>query len=397
MERRVGIIGGGISWLLACKYVLEKGYQPIVFESQPGLGGVWTRTVETTKLQTPKPAYEFSDYPWPSSVKEVFPDQNQVMAYLESYANHFNLFPYIKFNTSVVDIDYVTQQGQDMLSWSHWGGGDGSIGNLKGKWEITTTTTTTVQEHQVHEVEFVILCVGRFSGVPNIPNFPPSKGPDAFINGKVIHSMDYSAMDNSDAAAFVKGKRVAVVGYQKSALDIANECSIANGVENPCTLIYRYAHWNVPDYLPYGVSLASLYLNRFSELLLHKPGEGLLLSLLATILSPLLHQIQVSPEEIQFDTGNSFLQQIASCSISTAPEKFYDKIEEGSIVLKKSKGFCFNKYGLVFNDDAMAPLETDIVILCTGYKGDEKLKNIFKSPKFQNYIMGSSNSTVPLY
>ncbi|KAI3870466.1 hypothetical protein MKW92_012593 [Papaver armeniacum] len=302
------------------------------------------------------------------------------MAYLESYANHFSLLPYIKFNTSVVDINYVTQQGQDMLSWSHWGGADGGIGNLKGKWEITTTTTTTtVQEHQIYEVEFVILCVGQFSGVPNIPDFPPNKGPDAFINGKVIHSMDYSAMENSDAAKFVKGKRVAVVGYQKSALDIVNECAIANedtitntiaGVENPCTLIYRYAHWNVPDYLPYGVSLASLYLNRFSELLLHKPGEGLLLSLLATILSPLL------------------LQQIASCSISTAPEKFYDKIEEGSIVLKKSKGFGFNKDGLVFNDDATAPLETDIVILCTGYKGDEKLKNIFKSPKFQKLHHG---------
>ncbi|KAI3861634.1 hypothetical protein MKW98_000586 [Papaver atlanticum] len=404
MERRVGIIGAGISGLLACKYVLEKGYQPIIFESQPCLGGVWTHTVETTKLQTPKPAYEFSDYPWPSSVEEVFPNQNQVMAYLESYANHFNLLPYIKFNTSVVDIDYVTQQGQDMNSWSHWGGTDGGISNLKGKWEITTTT---VQEHQVHEVEFVILCVGQFSGVPNIPDFPPNKGPDAFINGKVIHSMDYSAMDNSDAAEFIKGKRVAVVGYQKSALDIVNECAIANGVENPCTLIYRYAHWNVPDYLPYGVSLASLYLNRFSELLLHKPGEGLLLSLLATILSPLrwafskfvesyikskfpLKKYNLIPE-------HSFLQQIASCSISTAPEKFYDKIEEGSIVLKKSKGFGFNKDGLVFNDDATAPLETDVVILCTGYKGDEKLKNIFKSPTFQKYIMGSSNSTVPLY
>ncbi|KAI3954813.1 hypothetical protein MKW92_032323 [Papaver armeniacum] len=387
MERRVGIIGAGISGLLACKYVLEKGYQPIVFESQPGLGGVWTRTVETTKLQTPKPAYEFSDYPWPSSVKEVFPDQNQVMAYLESYANHFNLLPCIKFNTTVVDIDYVTQQGQDMLSWSHWGGADGGIGNLK--------------------VEFVILCVGQFSGVPNIPDFPPNKGPDAFINGKVIHSMDYSAMENSDAAKFVKGKRVAVVGYQKSALDIVNECAIANGVENPCTLIYRYAHWNVPDYLPYGVSLASLYLNRFSELLLHKPGEGLLLSLLATILSPLRWAISKFVEsyikskfplkKYNLIPEHSFLQQIASCSISTAPEKFYDKIEEGSIVLKKSKGFGFNKDGLVFNDDATAPLQTDIVILCTGYKGDEKLKNIFKSPKFQNYIMGSSNSTVPLY
>ncbi|MCL7042345.1 hypothetical protein MKW94_021031 [Papaver nudicaule] len=416
MERRVGIIGAGVSGLLACKYVVEKGFQPIVFEAQPGLGGVWTHTIETTKLQTPRQAYVFSDYPWPSSVKEDFPNHKQVMGYLESYANHFGLLPYIKFNTSVVDIDYViTQQGhQDMLSWTHWGGTtDGCWSNPKGKWQITTTTITTtigVQEHQVYEVEFVILCVGKFSGVPNVPHFlPPNKGPDAFSNGKVIHSMDYSAMDKSGAAEFVKGKRVAVVGYQKSALDIANECAIANGVDNPCTLIYRRAHWNIPDHHPYGVSLASLYLNRFSELLLHKPGEGLLLSLLATFFSPLRWAISKFVEsyikskfplkKYNLIPEHSFLQEIASCSIPTVPDRFYDLVEEGSIILKKSNEFGFNKDGLVFkdDDDATAPLEIDVVILCTGYKGDEKLKNIFKSPKFQSYIMGSSNSTVPLY
>ena len=75
-------------------------------------------------------------------------------------------------------------------------------------------------------MDFLILCIGRHSGTPNIPAFPANKGPELF-KGKILHSMDYSYMDN--VSEFVKGKSVTIIGSGKSAFDIAAEVAKVNG------------------------------------------------------------------------------------------------------------------------------------------------------------------------
>lgn len=71
------------------------------------------------------------------------------------------------------------------------------------------------------------------------------------------------------------------------------------------------------------------------------------------------------------------------------PDCFYERVEDGSLILKRSRKFCFCTTGLII-DDEVDPLETDIVIFATGYKSDEKISNIFALNYFKKCITGSS-------
>ncbi|KAL0427332.1 UNVERIFIED_CONTAM: putative flavin-containing monooxygenase 1 [Sesamum latifolium] len=322
----------------------SRGFNPVVFEAEEQVGGLWNHTIESTRLQNIKDFFQFSDFPWPSSVRDPLPTNAQLLEYLQFYARHFELLPYIKFNSKVISVSYVGECEEEIQSWELWGGSGKAFGS-KGKWNLKVLHT---KEESVKEyaAEFVVICIGRFSGLPEIPSFPPGYGPEVF-SGKVLHSMDYSAMDNANAAEFIKGKRIAIIGSGKSAVDIAFECGKANGNDIPCTVIQRTIHWMLPhDAQPWGLSSGFLCFSRFAELLVHKPGEGFLSSILATSLWPLC--------------------------------------------------FSFCKEGLIL-DGEDDPVKADIVIYATGYKGDEKLKNIFSSPTFQDFIAGSPTSTIPLY
>ncbi|KAJ6411909.1 hypothetical protein OIU84_005051 [Salix udensis] len=399
MEKRVAVIGAGISGLLACKNIMEKGFNPIVFEARSGIGGVWSRTIESTRLQTPKSFYQFSDFAWPSSVTETFPDDKQVMEYIKAYAIHFNILPRIRFNCKVTCIDYVLHGNEDFPSWDLWGG-TGWPFSPTGRWNVTVQDARDpTAPVEVYQLDFVILCIGKYSDLPNIPDFPLNRGPEVF-NGKVLHSMDYAAMANDCAADLVANKRVTIIGFQKSAVDIAAAVANRNGVDHPCTLIFRTVHWIVPDYF-LAFTLKSL--NRFTEFMVHKPGQGFFIWLLAVLLSPLLWIVIKLGEaylkrkqplkKYNMVPEHGFLKQISSCMFTVLPANFYDRVEEGSLVLKKSQSFNFCKNGLVI-DSEETPIATDIVIFATGYKSDEKLKNIFKSSYFQKCI---TESLAPFY
>lgn len=157
MEKRVAIVGAGISGLLACKYAAARGFTPVVFEAQDHVGGLWNHTIESTRLQNVRPTFEFSDFPWPSSVEDMFPTNFQVLEYLQSYAHHFELLPYIKFNSKVISIDYVGEPEDRIRSWDLWGKAFGR----QGKWilkVIHTKDNFTKVYYLFISTKFLCLC-----------------------------------------------------------------------------------------------------------------------------------------------------------------------------------------------------------------------------------------------
>jgi dimethylaniline monooxygenase (N-oxide forming) len=103
---KVGIIGAGVSGIAVAKNLSR--YNPIVFEATDSIGGVWKHcSYKCTKLQSQTWNYEFSDFPWPARQSSDYPSYVEILEYLHTYAVHFDLFKYVKFNSKVVEIKFI--------------------------------------------------------------------------------------------------------------------------------------------------------------------------------------------------------------------------------------------------------------------------------------------------
>ena len=104
----VTVIGAGWSGIIASKYMKEEGLSVVALEKREDIGGVWrysddpnTVTVmKTTRCTSSSTVTEMSDYPMPQEIG-MFPHHTDMLQYLRSYADHFNLMPHIRLNTGV--------------------------------------------------------------------------------------------------------------------------------------------------------------------------------------------------------------------------------------------------------------------------------------------------------
>lgn len=132
---KIGIIGAGISGIAAAKQL--SSHSPVVFEATDSIGGVWKHcSYNSTKLQTPRCDFEFSDYPWSERDNANFPSHVEVLDYLHGYATHFDLLKFVKFGSRVVEIRYVGDDSTTQLSENSKSGEYGNLLTGHPVWEV---------------------------------------------------------------------------------------------------------------------------------------------------------------------------------------------------------------------------------------------------------------------
>jgi dimethylaniline monooxygenase (N-oxide forming) len=94
--------------------------------------------------------YQYSDFPWPESVAEMFPDHRQVAAYLDAYARHFGVLGCIRFGHRVVGMEYGGVEEEAVAAWGEWAGNGQAFGSGGGEWRLSVTDAEGHVEVSMH-------------------------------------------------------------------------------------------------------------------------------------------------------------------------------------------------------------------------------------------------------
>uniref|UniRef100_A0A914NZ12 Flavin-containing monooxygenase n=1 Tax=Panagrolaimus davidi TaxID=227884 RepID=A0A914NZ12_9BILA len=195
---RVAIIGAGVSGIAAARQAIAYGFDPIVFEKSPNLGGIWNysddpdvRSVSfsTTSL-TSKELMAFSEFPPPEKFG-IFMHHTEILEYLNLYVDNFKLRHLIKFSTEVIAVNRADD-------WKD-----------SGHWIVTTKDGSGNQETEIFGA--VLLCTGMHSK----PARPFEYRMETAFQGKISHSSNFKSSDG------YKDKTVVLVGFGNSAVQCA--------------------------------------------------------------------------------------------------------------------------------------------------------------------------------
>lgn len=302
---KIGIIGAGFAGLSSARVLTALGHDVTVYEKAPDVGGVWSATRRYPGLHTQnnKGSYALSELPMPKSYPES-PSGQQVQQYLEAYVKKFDLAPYLRLGTEVVRAEPAADGG----------------------WDVTTAESSEHYEH-------LVLASGIFSQ-PLVPSF---QGVDALrsAGGNLLPASEFHRLDQ------VRGKHVVVVGYGKSACDIAVEIAKAAA---STTVVARQLIWKMPRKIKGVVNYKYLMLTRMGEGLfkyhrvsgvekvLHAHNSALADTMLGSVGTVTAGQLGL--DRLGLRPGGTF-KDIARSTVSLATEGFFEGVAGGRIAVHR--------------------------------------------------------------
>lgn len=181
------VIGGGQAGLATGYHLQRQGLRFVILEASAEAVGSWPRYYDSLKLFSPARYSSMPGLPFPGD-PERYPARDEVVAYLRTYAQHFNL-P-VATNARV---ETVERQG--------------------------STFTVTTADGTIRQAQSVIAATGAF----HRPFIPSLEGQERYT-GQILHSSSYVTPQ-----PFI-GKRVLVVGAGNSAVQIATELARSTDV-----------------------------------------------------------------------------------------------------------------------------------------------------------------------
>jgi cation diffusion facilitator CzcD-associated flavoprotein CzcO len=343
-KKKVAVIGAGVSGLVTAKTFKEKGHDVTIIERSHDLGGVWelSRSYPDVQTQSPKDLYRYTDKPMPDDYPE-WPKGPQVHAYLNSYAADYNLRDLTRFNTSVSE---MTRRADGKKGWTL------HLVDQNGK-------------ESTEDFDFVSVCTGQFSE-KNILTHP---GQEAFEaqGGQVMHSSEYTD------PTIVDGKNVTVLGFSKSATDIAVN-AVKNGAKS-VTIVYLQSVWRVPYFIGGLINFKRILYIRKQEQMFpswglspmqkfaHVIGKPFVWANWRALEALLTMQLKLKKTGLRPEIK---IEDEINCSVPIVTPGLFDMIADGRI--KTIKG-TFKEY----EGDSVVltggeKVKTDLAILAVGWK-----------------------------
>ena len=84
------VVGGGQAGLAAGYHLQRTGLSFTILESAPDVGGSWPHYYDSLRLFSPAGRSSLPGFPFPGQAQH-YPARDEVVAYLQAYARHFDL------------------------------------------------------------------------------------------------------------------------------------------------------------------------------------------------------------------------------------------------------------------------------------------------------------------